>query len=374
MNLSTKTFAQLVQDQAAAIQSRASSILDFTTGSVLRSLTEANAAVGLWLQAMALQIMSMTRLATSNGVDVDSWVNDWGLSRLSATVASGAVTFSRFTPQTDVVILVGTQVQTTDGTQIFTVVVDSTNPAWSLSQNGYLLPNAVASVSVPVQSSLGSTGANVAANTLNVIISNIVGVDQVTNPLAFTGGSNAETDKQLRERFVKYIGSLSKSTIAAIQYAITSMQLGMQCTIIENIASDGTYVAGLLTITVDDGTGAPSPGLVDSASAAVANVRAAGINWVVLAPIITNVSVGVVVTTKDGYVHNEVIAIVATTLQNFIKTIALGDGLPFFRLSQLIYDASPGVDKITSLSLNGIAADIIGNPRNVIKLLALTVS
>ena len=374
MALNTKTLAQLVQDQAAAIQSRASQILDFTTGSVMRALTEANGAVGLWLQAMALKILTMTRLSTSTGVDVDSWVNDWGVFRLAANVASGSITYSRFTPQSAVVIPLGAQVQTADGTQIFQVVLDATNPQWSAGSNGYLLPIGVTSVTVPVQSMSGSTAANVAAGQVSVILTNIIGVDTVTNALAFTGGSNAETDAQLRQRFVYFIGSLSKGTVAAIQYAITSLQLGLKCTVIENFASDGTAVPGLLTITVDDGSGAPTQSLLTTVSAAVANVRAAGIAWVVLAPVVINANVSIVVSTKAGYDHNTVVALVSAAVTSFIGSLGVGDGLPYLRLSQVIYDASPGVATITTQTLNNAAADIAGNPRNVIKLATLTVA
>lgn len=374
MALSTKTFIQLVQDQAAAVQSRSTQILDFTTGSVMRAFTESNAAVGMWLQAMALKILTMTRLATSQGVDVDSWVNDWGVFRLSATVASGSVTYSRFTPQTAVVIPIGAQVQTADGTQIFQVVLDATNGAYSLASNGYVLPIAVSSVTVPVQSISGSSAANVASNTITVLLTNIIGVDTVTNALAFVGGSNAETDAQLRARFINYISSLSKGTVGAIQYAITSLQLGLKATIIENYAANGVYTPGLLTITVDDGSGAPRQSLLTSVSAAVANVRSAGINWVVLAPIVSSVNIFVTLNKKTGYDPNTVIATVATAITAYVNSLSVGDGMAYLKLSQIIYDATPGVDSISGLNVNGLLKDIAGDPRTVIKLATLTVS
>lgn len=374
MALVTKTFAQLVQDQAAAVQARATAVIDFTTGSVMRAFTEATAAVGLWLQGMALYILTLTRLATSKGADADSWVNDWGISRLGATLAVGSVTFARFTPQAACVIPVGAQVQTADGTQIFRVVIDTNNGAWSLAQNGYLLPVAVSSVTVPVQSMSGSTAANVEAGTVTTMLTNIVGVDTVTNALAFSGGSSGETDEELRLRFVTFIASLSKATVLAIQYAITSLQLGLKCTIIENYAADGTPVPGLLTITVDDGSGHPPSSLLETVSAAVANVRAAGITWAVLAPIVRNVNISIVITSKAGYVHDQVVAAVAGAVTEYVNAIAVGEGLPYLKLSQLIYEASPGVDLITTLTLNGGTVDIAPDPRVARQLHTLTVS
>ncbi len=374
MPLVTKTFATLVQDQAAAVQARARAIIDFTTGSVMRSLAEATAAVGLWLQGVALYILTITRLSTSNGPDADTWVNDWGLVRLGGTLATGTVTYARFTAQSDALIPVGAQVQTADGSQLFNVVIDADNGAWSLSQNGYLLPASVTAVTVPVQSQSGSPLANVAAGSVTTMLTNIVGVDTVTNPFAFAGGTTAETDAQLRARFVLFIASLSKSTTLAIAYAISSLRLGLNSTIIENHAADGTVVPGLLTITVDDGSGAPPQSLLDTVSAAIATTRAAGINWVVLAPLVKGVNIYITISTKPGYDHDTVLADIARAITAHITSLVLGDGLPYLKLSQVIYDASRGVATITTLVLNRGEHDIPGDPRTVLKLATLTVA
>jgi Baseplate J-like protein len=374
MALTIKTFAQLVQDQAAAVQARAAQILDFTTGSVMRALTESNAAVALWLQGIALQILTRTRLSTSTGSDVDTWVNDWGVTRLAATVASGSVTFSRFTPQALALIPLGAQVQTADGSQVFQVVLDAANAVWSASQNAYVLQIGVASATIPVQSVNSSTSANVAANTINVLLTNVVGVDTVTNALLFTGGSNSETDEQLRSRFVSYIGSLSKGTIAAVLYAVRSLQLGLNCTVLENVDPSGNTVYSYMTITVDDGTGVPPQSLLNTVGAAINNVRAGGVQMAVVAPTITTITVSCVIVTATGYDRNVLIGTVNAALTSYLTSLTVGQGLSFYRLSQVIYDATPGITTVSSLVLNGATADIAANPRAVIKLTSLAVS
>lgn len=374
MALSTKTFAQLIQDQAAAVQGRALQILDFTTGSVLRSLVEANAAVGMWLQAMALQILRTTRLSTSVGLDVDSWVADWGVTRLAATVSSGSVTFSRFTPQSVAVISLGTQVQTGDGSQSFQVVLDPANALWVAAQNSYVLQIGVASGAIPVQSINSTTVSNVLANTISVLTTNIIGVDTVTNALAFTGGTNSETDAQLRARFVTYIGSLSKGTVAAVQYAVASLQLGLNSTVLENITPSGSASNGFITVTVDDGSGAPPNSLLTTVGAAINGVRAAGIQMAVIAPVITTVIINVTVVTDPGYNHNVIVGTINTALLTYLSTLIVGQGLAFYKLSQVIIDSTAGITTISGLTLNGAAADIAANPRNVIKLATLTVA
>ena len=374
MALNTKTFAQLVQDQAAAVQSRSAQILDFTTGSIMRALAEANAAVGMWLQGIALKILTMTRLSTSTGSDVDSWVGDWGVARLAATVSSGSVTFLRFTPQAAAAIPLGAQVQTADGSQIFQVVLDSTNAFWVAAQNAYVLQIGIASGTVPVQSVNSATASNVAANTINVLTTNIIGVDTVTNTLAFTGGTNAETDGQLRDRFIGFIGSLSKGTIAAVIYAVNSLQLGLKCTVLENVDPSGNAVNAFMTVTVDDGSGAPTNALLTTVGAAINNVRACGIQMAVMAPNITLINVSVTIQTLTGYDKPTIIGIVNAALLSFLTTLSVGQGLSFYRLSQIVYDATPGISTISGIVLNGGTADITANPRVVLKLNILTVA
>jgi len=373
-SLNVKSFTQLVQDQAAAVQTKAKALVDFSVGSILRAVSESVAALGLWLQGLVLQVLALTRLATSTGTDVDTWVNDWGVTRLAATLAAGSVTFSRYVPTNSALIPLGAQVQTADGTQTFQVVLDATNSAWSSSQNGYLLPANVSSVTVPVQAVTGSVSGNVVAGAVNTMTTAIVGVDYVSNANPFTGGSDAEGDAALRARFVLFIASLSKGTVAAIEYAVSSLQLGLQCTVLENVNFDGSANPGYLTVTVDDGTGAPPNSILTTAAAAVGATRAGGIMWGVFAPIVLTADIAIVLSTKPGYDHNSVVAIVAAAVTSFVNTLPLGQSLYFLQLAQVIYGASPGVAAITSMSMNNASADIIATLQNVVKIDSLVVS
>jgi hypothetical protein len=67
------------------------------------------------------------------------------------------------------------------------------------------------------------------------MIGAITFVDTVMKAAPFTGGADAETDAALRVRFVGFINSLSTSTVAAINYTISALQLNIWYTISENI-------------------------------------------------------------------------------------------------------------------------------------------
>src|ERR1700722_16790370 len=108
MNLNLKAFSQLVEDMGAALQSSASTLIDVSVGSVVRAIFEANASVVLWLQWLVLQVLQTTRASTSIGGDLDTWMADFGLTRLPAVAATGIVTLSRFTPTLAATIPIGT--------------------------------------------------------------------------------------------------------------------------------------------------------------------------------------------------------------------------------------------------------------------------
>lgn len=372
--LNVKNFARLVQDQAAAIQTKTATLVDFAVGSILRAIVESNAAIGLWLQALILQVLKLTRASTSEGSDLDTWVNDYGLTRLAATAAAGSVTFGRFTATTSAVIPIGAEVETADGTQTFVVVLDATNSAYDAGSGGYLLPQDVSTVTVPAQAVNPATGGNVLANNASVMVTAISGVDYVNNAAPFAGGSDAESDPALRARFVLYLQSLSRGTVPAIRYAVTSIQLGTQCTVIENALPDGTEQMGYLTVTVDDGTGAPPSSLLTNAQAVVELFRAGGVRAGVFQPVILTAAVSLVIETADGYVHNTLVGQVADAVTAYVAALPLGASLIYGKLYQTAFDASPGVTNVTSLLLNGGTADVIATGRNRVNLSSLTVS
>jgi uncharacterized phage protein gp47/JayE len=356
--LNIKTFATVVRDQATAIQAKATALVDFTTGSILLAVSQSNAAVVLWLQSLVLQVLALTRAATSNGADLDSWVGDYGLVRLGSTAAAGNVTFSRFTPTTSALVPIGTRVQTSDFTQTFAVVLDTTNAAYSASQGGYIIPATVSSVTVPVAALAASSGSNVQANTVSLILDAMIGVDTVNNSAAFTGGTDGESDGALRTRFVAYLASLARGTVAAIGYAISNVQLGIAYSILVNVNHALVSAPGNLTIIVDDGTGSPPAELLTNVYLAVDLYRAAGITFSVFAPNIISVNFSAIVTVKSGYDPEAVKGAVGQVVTDYLNTVAIGTSVSYNRLIQVAFDASPGVGSLTSVILNGGATDV----------------
>lgn len=362
MALTTKSFSTLVSDQVAAIQGASAKLVDFSVGSILLAAVQAVAAsIGLWLQGLILQLLTVTRLGSSFGTDVDSWLADFAFARLGAIAAVGVVTFSRVTPSIAAVIPVSAILSSSDGTQKFTVIANTTNGAYSIPANGYLLAINVTSVNVTVQAVTPGTGANVSIGSISVIQTGISGIDSVTNAAAFTSGVNAETDAAVKIRFQSYLASLSAGTEGAYTFAISSLNQNLQSTIQETPTTSPE-----VTITVDDGTGAISSPLLALAQAAVAKVRPAGITVGVFAATKLTANVNMTIVTATGYVHATVVGQVALALTAFINAVGLGNTLSYMQLATVAF-AIGGVTDVTNVTLNSGTADMVPTPAQTIK-------
>jgi uncharacterized phage protein gp47/JayE len=374
MQLQLRTFDAIVSSAAAAVQGAAQQVLDLTVGSVLRAVLEANAGLGLWVQWLILQVLQTTRAATSSGPDLDSWVADFQLTRLPASAATGQVTFARFSPVAAALVPVGTLVRTADGSQTFAVTADSTNPAWSAAQNGYLIPAGTQSVTVPIAANVAGSAGNVQAGTISLIAAALPGVDTVSNAAPTAGGLDAESDPALRARFAAFLDSRSRATPVAVGYAISTVQQGLQYAIQENVTQSGTPQAGCFVVTVDNGTGAPPANLLAAVSQQIESVRPLGSIWTVVPPGVVGANVSMTITTAPGANHANTVATVTAAITNFIDTLTIGQSLPWSRLAQVAYDASSQVTNVSAVLLNGATADLSPGPGGVVKAGSVVVS
>ena len=365
MPLNTKTFATIVSDQVTAIQAASSRLIDTTIGSIIRSLAEANAAVVLWIQSLLVALLAATRASTSTGADLDTWMADYGVARLPAVAASGNVTFARFTATNPAVIPVGARVQTGDGAQVFEVVADTTNAAYG--SGFYPIPAGTGNLAVKVQALIPGAGGNVVIGAVNTLATAISGVDTVSNAAAFTNGADAESDAALRKRFVAFVASLSKATKEAVGYAITSLQTGLQYTLVENQNYAGATDYGYFYVVVDDGTGTPGSTLLASVANAINLVRPVTSRFGVFAPVVVTANVSLTATIAAGYDPAATKQLIRTAVINYINLLGLGQSLVYTRLLQVAYNASPGVSNVTGLLVNGGTADVTATVQQVVK-------
>ena len=186
------TQREILNDMLAFL-SKAEPDLDVGIGSVPRKILDAVAEAIAERDADDVLRGYAYDLDAKSGADLDEMVRLFGFSRLPAQRASGEITFSRTTPSAAAVSLpAGLQVSTSPSVNPIVVVATMVR-----SQ----IPPGETSITVPAIAVDGGTNGNVSADTLTYRRTPVEGVTAATNELAFTGGTNAESDAHLRKRF-----------------------------------------------------------------------------------------------------------------------------------------------------------------------------
>lgn len=362
MPVNWRTYTDLVSDQITAMVSNARATIDSSVGSITLSFTQAVAGVGLWLQGEVAQVLALTRAATSTGADLDSFYAEYNFFRLGVVSASGQLVFSRFTPTVQAFVPIGVQTTTGPSGLIFQVALDTSNINYDPVQNGYVLNIGVVSISVPASSLTAGSAGNVLANTIQSFFQSIPNVDTVNNPAPFAGGVDSETDPQFRSRFPFYLAGLQSADNSAIVSAILGTQAGIRYLLVENFDYPGLVRdPGNFFAVIDDGTGQPPQSLLTAVGTAINNVKALGTRYQVFPPVLITVNVSMVVVTKAGWNHAQVVGVVANIIKAFLNAVPLGTSvLPVTRLAQLAYDTSSGVANvpINQILINGLNADM----------------
>lgn len=375
MSLETQTFEQIVKEQVAAIQASSPLLTDFAEGSVLLSLVEANAGgVAIWLQSLIIKLLSTIRALTSEGADLDSWMADYNFTRELALYSTGNVLFSRFTTGQQASIAVGSLVESSVGSIAFAVTADTSNPNYVPSTNSYTLLAGSSSILLPVKAVVAGSSGNVATGAIDTIFGNIPYVDTVTNPADFTDGQDQESDQSFRARFKLYIQSLSKAIKAAIEAALLDFDDNLDFSLTENESYAGVFQPGFFYAVVDDGTGGASPTFLDQIRAVIESVRGLTITYDAYAVVPVNVSISAQITVEEGYIAADLIIDAQTALTNYINDLRIGQGFPYTRVAQIIYNASIGIIDVTGIVLNGGTSDLVVTNKQGLKPLTIVIT
>lgn len=129
---------------------------------------------------------------TAQGEALELHAAQRGLSRKPAVRAKGTLAFSRETALSyDVEIPQGT-----------VCAASAAAAEFETAEAGVLLAGEL-TVTVPAQAIQGGKAYNAAVNTIDTLVTPPAGIERVTNPTAFSGGSDAENDEGLRARLLQ---------------------------------------------------------------------------------------------------------------------------------------------------------------------------
>lgn len=194
---------------------------------------------------------------TAEGDDLDERAKEVQptlLVRIAAQKSYGSLVFSRAGTTGTANIPVGTKVKTSDDVIFTTTTAGTITPSSAEQIPGHGVgrdSNAVAAVAdVP------AAAGNVVAGTIVKFVNKPAGVDEVTNPSAFTGGADKETDDAFRARIRSYINSLPRSTVIALEFGVLGKTAPEVSGVIRySKAIESIVERGNVTLYIDDGTG-----------------------------------------------------------------------------------------------------------------------
>lgn len=133
---------------------------------------------------------------TKSGAALDAYVALFGIYRLMGYRATGTVTFSTSPlAVANYDIPMGTQVYVppSSGNSVSAVYFQTLSPGLILIDT--------ASTEIPVEATAPGSSGNVVANSINSVTTGLTGITTITNTSPTSGGSDPETDTQLRARW-----------------------------------------------------------------------------------------------------------------------------------------------------------------------------
>lgn len=373
-----KSADQLYSDFREEVQNQDPSLTDFNEGSLLDILGGVVSRGVAEVQALAIEEFKKTYVETATGPEetggaddletllVDHFGEDF--KRPDAVYAEGQVTFSRPTTGAgNIVIPAGTIVKT------------AANEAGSSQR--FATQSAVTITGLSIAASVkavdaGSAG-NVLANTVVEIESSLVDSSiTVNNASAFSGGDEVLDDAEYRQYAKNLLKTLRGATLEAIvakaktvsgveeAFGAEFSQTVKEWDEAESEAVGDAFKITRVKLYIADANGTANNTLINNVKAAIATVRAAGVQVEVLAASAQTVNVSISVT-LNGSGPN--FAALSSSLQpifddiaEYLQTLAIGTGLSRSALKTHILGiwGASGSDDLTNITIVTPTGDV----------------
>lgn len=268
-----KRYEQIFAQMIAKVVAR-TDLSDVGDSSVVKHILAAAARADDEQYFQMSLLLQLFNYDTATGEDLDARAKDLppgAVERVQAVKSTGLLVFTRKGTTGTTTIPSGTRAKTGDGKVFVTTAATTITP----SSPQQIAGHGIGRDSTPVAAvaETGGAAGNVAALTIVKFLSKPAGVDEVTNPTAFTGGLDKETDDSFRSRIYAYLASLSRSTVNAIEAALAGQEDPASGKTIRFVkVLEDPLVRGTITVYVDDGTGA-----AESVAAVVGEVVTAGL-------------------------------------------------------------------------------------------------
>ena len=205
-------------------------------------------------------------------------------------------------------------------------------------------------VDVPAQAVEAGAGGNVIAGTVTLLSAMPVGVVQCTNPAAFSGGCDAESDEALRGRVLASYQRLPNGANAAYYEQEAMRYPGVAAA----KAVGRARGIGTVNVVIATHAGVPDAALLAAVETDLQKKREIAVDVKVLAPAVETVAVTAALKAAPGYTFAEVKAGAQSALEALFTGELLGKSVTTARLLTLLC----GVEGVENVHLTAPAADV----------------
>jgi len=330
-----KSVDKIYQELLAAFTERAGYTPDDSC-----DLTARLYAAAAQMQALSIQadwVLDQSFPQTAQGTYLDNHAAMRGLARTAATKAEGLLRFSvQLAPAADLTVAAGTVCMTAAQVH-FETTEDAVLTAGSLSAD------------VPAQALEAGTSSNATAGTITILTACPAGITGCTNPAAFSGGSDAESDASLRARIVESYQRLPNGANAAYYETVAMSHTGVAAA----RAVGRARGIGTVDVYVATATGAPSSALLAEVQSDLAEKREIAVDVQALAPSVKSTNVTVEIACTSGVAFDAVQTAAEAAVTGYFSGKLLGKPVLLAELGSRIY----AVDGVANYHILAPTAD-----------------
>ena len=344
---------ETIYSEMLAVFGEASGYLPSSSCDLAARLYAAAAQIqGLYLQAQWLLDQSFPQTAAGEYLDRHAQLR--GISRSIATCAAGELRFGLSTAiGGDLAVKSGTVCMTKDGIR-FATTDDAVLKAGDLY------------IDVPAMALEPGRQGNVAANTVTIMAAMPVGIKACTNPKAFSGGEDEESDEGLRQRLLDSYRRLPNGANAAYYEQVALSRTGVAAA----VAVGRPRGVGSVDLYIATDAGIPDEVLLSEVNEYLQEKREISVDLRVLAPTKKLLNIRVAIQPAAGYSFETAQAEADAALRAAFTGVMLGKEVTLAFLGNLLYD----LDSVQNYRFTAPTADIPASPTVLPSLGSVTIS
>ena len=314
-------------------------------------------ALAAELQSLLMQadwVLDQSFPQTAQGTYLDYHAETRGITRGAAEKAAGVIRFAAADKVTAACpIEKGTVCMTAEGVRFETTedAAIAVGSQWA---------------DVPAQAVEAGAGGNVIAGTVTLLSAMPVGVVQCTNPAAFSGGCDAESDEALRGRVLASYQRLPNGANAAYYEQEAMRYPGVAAA----KAVGRARGIGTVNVVIATHAGVPDAALLAAVETDLQKKREIAVDVKVLTPTVETVAVTAALKAAPGYTFAEAKAGAQSALEALFTGELLGKSVTTARLLTLLC----GVEGVENVHLTAPAADVAVGSTELPMLGTVTIS